>query len=140
MSTGTSIFTGAELRFLTTERLLGRLATIGRDGTPHITPVGVRLDPEEQVIEVRGRNLHATKKFKDAARNPRVAIVIDEVLPPWRPRGIEIRGRAEVVSLPKPVIRIHPDRIVGWGLDDERLGVVNARDVEAPGAGVRRVG
>jgi hypothetical protein len=30
---------------------------------------------------------------------------------------VEIRGRAEVVSSPRPLIRIHPERIVSWGLD-----------------------
>lgn len=140
MTTGPSIFTEAERRFLATERLLGRLATVGRDGTPHIAPVGFRFDPATGVIEVRGRNLEATKKFKDVVRYPRVAIVMDDVLPPWRPRGIEVRGRAEAIREPKPVIRIHPERVVGWGLDDDRLGRVNARDVEARAPEVRKAG
>ena len=39
---------------------------------------------------------------------------------PWRPRGIEIRGRGEAIALPTPLIRIHPERIVTWGLDAGR--------------------
>jgi pyridoxamine 5'-phosphate oxidase family protein len=35
---------------------------------------------------------------------------------PWRPRGVEVRGRAEALSKPRQTIRIHPDRIVSWGL------------------------
>lgn len=35
---------------------------------------------------------------------------------PWRPRGVEVRGRAEALEAPVPQIRIHPDRIVSWGL------------------------
>ena len=34
-----------------------------------------------------------------------------------RPRGIEIRGRGEAIALPTPLIRIHPERIVSWGID-----------------------
>ena len=35
-----SAFTDAELAFLIGERRLARLATVGRDGTPHVVPVG----------------------------------------------------------------------------------------------------
>jgi pyridoxamine 5'-phosphate oxidase family protein len=51
------------------------------------------------------------------ARTGRAAIVIDDVRPPWRPRGVEVRGRAEAIVEP-PMIRIHAERIVSWGLDD----------------------
>ena len=54
--------------------------------------------------------------------------MVDDVLPPWQPRGIEIRGHAEAVAGPRPRIRIHPERIVGWGLDDPGRGR-NACDV-----------
>jgi len=30
---------------------------------------------------------------------------------------IEIRGRAEAIGGPEPRIRLHPERIIGWGLD-----------------------
>ncbi|MGH2749626.1 MAG: PPOX class F420-dependent oxidoreductase [Actinomycetota bacterium] len=129
-----SLFTDAEIAYMTTERLLGRIATVGRDGTPHIAPVGWSLNREHEVIEIGGHNLAATKKYKDIARSERAAIVIDDVLPPWRPRGIEIRGRAEAVERPEPLIRIHPERIVAWGLDDTGSGSRNARDaVSEPG-------
>jgi pyridoxamine 5'-phosphate oxidase family protein len=122
------IFTDAERTYLQTsgrlewggsERLLARLATVGPDGTPHVTPVGMwALDPDTEVIEVAGTNLAATKKFRDIARTHRAAIVIDDVLPPFHPRGVEIRGRADAITDPQPRIRIHPERIIGWGLDD----------------------
>jgi pyridoxamine 5'-phosphate oxidase family protein len=127
-----SLFTEAELTYLRGERRLARVATVGPDGTPHVTPVGMwELDPDRQVIEVTGHDFAATKKFRDVARTRRAAIVIDDVLPPWRPRGIEIRGRAEAVTDPRPCIRVYPERIVGWGLDDTEHGARNARDVPA---------
>jgi len=86
------------------------------------------LDPNAETIEVSGRDLAATKKFRDIARTGRAAIVIDDMVPePWQPRGVEIRGRAEAVTGPQPRIRIHPQRIVGWGLDDPNRR--NARNV-----------
>ena len=62
-----SLFT-EEITYLTTERLLGRIATVGPDGMPHIAPVGWRLDEHGEVVEVGRDNLAATKKFKDVAR------------------------------------------------------------------------
>jgi pyridoxamine 5'-phosphate oxidase family protein len=124
-----SVFTPAELAFLQGERRLAHLATVGPDGTPHITPVGMwSLDPDRVVIEVTGHNFAATKKFRDVARSGRAAIVVDEVLPPFRPRGIELRGAADAIDDDRPRILIHPRRIVAWGLDDTGQGR-NARDV-----------
>jgi pyridoxamine 5'-phosphate oxidase family protein len=123
-----SVFTTAELAFLREHRLLGRLATVGADGTPHVAPVGWSLDDDATVIEISGRDFAATKKFRDVTRSGRAAIVIDEVLPPWQPRGIEIRGQAEAVPAPVPLIRIHPARIVSWGFD----GATGGRSIPNP--------
>jgi pyridoxamine 5'-phosphate oxidase family protein len=118
-----SVFTQAELAYLRGERRLAHLATVGGDGTPHVTPVGMwSVDPDSGVVEVTGHDFAATKKFRDVARSHRAAIVVDDVLPPWQPRGVEIRGHAEAVSEPKPAIRIHPERIIAWGLDDDSHG------------------
>jgi pyridoxamine 5'-phosphate oxidase family protein len=112
-------FTEAELGYLTGERRLGRIATVGPDGTPHVVPVGWSFNREQDAIEVGGHDFATTKKFRDAQRSGRASIVIDDLasVEPWRPRGIEVRGRAEVVETPLPLIRIHPERIVSWGID-----------------------
>ncbi len=101
------------------ERRLGRLATVGRDGTPHVTPVGWQYDADTDTIVVSGRNFAASKKFRDVARSERAAIVVDDLAStdPWRPRGIEVRGRAEAIAEPDPLIRIHLDRVISWGLE-----------------------
>lgn len=122
-----SVYTAAERAYLEGERRLARLATVGPDGTPHVAPVGWSLDGD--VVEVRGHALAETKKFRDVARMGRAAIVIDDVLPPWQPRGVEVRGRAAALDGPDPRIRIHPERVVGWGLDDTRMGQHHARTV-----------
>jgi pyridoxamine 5'-phosphate oxidase family protein len=127
-----SNFTDAELDFLRSgERRLARIATIGPDGTPHATPVGYGYEPEIDGIEVGGMDLAATKKYRDLSRNPRVAIVVDEVLPPWQPRGIEVRGHAELIAVGQSgaAIRIHPERIVSWGLESSELEHRHARNV-----------
>jgi len=117
-----SAFSHAELAYLIGERHLGRLATVGADGMPHVTPVGWSYNPEHDSIDVGGRDPARTKKFRDVARTGRAAIVVDEVLPPWRPRGVEVRGRAEAIESPAPLIRIHPGRVVSWGMDEMNRG------------------
>ena len=113
-----SAFTGEELRYLTGERRLARLATVGKDGTPHVTPVGWTYNTELGTIDIGGHDMANTKKYRDVRRTGRAAVVIDDVLPPWRPRGIEVRGRAEAINGERPLIRIHPERIVSWGISD----------------------
>jgi pyridoxamine 5'-phosphate oxidase family protein len=70
-------------------------------------------------IDITGHELERSKKFRDVARTGRAAIVIDDLAStdPWRPRAVEVRGRAEAIALPTPLIRIHPERIVSWGLE-----------------------
>lgn len=112
-----SAFSQPELDYLLGERRLARVATVAADGTPHVTPVGWSLDPDLGVIEVSGRDFAATKKFRDVAATGTAAIVIDDVVPPWQPRAVSIRGRAEAISDDDGArIRIHPDRVVSWGL------------------------
>ncbi len=114
-----SVFTESELRYLAGGRQLGRLATVGADGTPHVVPVAWIYNAARDTIDIGGYELERTKKFRDIARSGRAAIVIDDLQSsdPWRPRGVEVRGRAEAITLPTPLIRIHPERIVSWGLE-----------------------
>jgi pyridoxamine 5'-phosphate oxidase family protein len=117
-----SVFTEAELGYLTGGRRLGRLATVGPDGTPHVVPVGWIYNAARDAIDVGGYELEKSKKFRDVARTSRAAIVIDDLesVDPWRPRAIEVRGRAEAVAMPTPLIRIYPERIISWGLGPGR--------------------
>jgi pyridoxamine 5'-phosphate oxidase family protein len=119
-----SAFSEAELEYLLGERRLGRVATVGADGTPHVVPVGWRYNGEHDSIDVAGREFERTKKFRDVKRSGRAAIVVDDLAStsPWRPRGVEVRGRAEAIDEPRPLIRVHPDRIVSWGIDPQREG------------------
>jgi len=125
-----SVFSEVELRYLTGGRLLGRLATVGADGTPHVVPVGWIYNAARDTIDIGGHELERSKKFRDVARDGRAAIVIDDLesTDPWRPRGIEVRGRAEAIAMPTPLISIHPERIVSWGLGHGRSARTVASD------------
>ena len=114
-----SAFTDAELAYLLGRRRLARIATVGKDGTPHVVPVGWSYNTVEDTIDITGHEFARTKKYRDVRRSGRAAIVIDDIasVNPWHVRGIEVRGRAEALEHPRPLIRIHPERIVSWGLD-----------------------
>lgn len=122
-------FTHDELEYLQSG-LLGRLATVGGDGTPHIAPVGMfSHNAELDTIDIDGHDMANTKKFRDVGRSGCAAFVADDILrQPWRPRGIEVRGRAEAVDGERPRIRIHPERIVSWGIPGQHER--NARSIE----------
>ena len=127
-----SVFSQAELDYLHGQRLLGRMATVGADGTPHVAPVGWAHNAELDTIDVTGHGLEKTKTFRDVERTGRAAIVIDDLasVSPWRPRAIEVRGLAEALRTSEALIRIHPERIVCWGLGPGR----NARTAARPAA------
>ncbi|HEY5318494.1 MAG TPA: PPOX class F420-dependent oxidoreductase [Solirubrobacteraceae bacterium] len=124
-----SVFTEAELRYMTGGRQLGRIATVGADGTPHVVPVAWIYNAARDAIDVGGHDLERSKKFRDIARSGRAAIVIDDLasVDPWLPRAIEVRGRAEAIALPTPLIRIYPERIISWGLGRGRSARTVAR-------------
>jgi pyridoxamine 5'-phosphate oxidase family protein len=113
-----SAFSDEELAYLLQERRLGRIATVGAEGTPHVVPVGWSYNAEHDAIDVGGHEFARTKKFRDVKRSGRAAIVVDDLesTDPWRPRGVEVRGRAEAIDGPRPLIRVRPDCVVSWGL------------------------
>ncbi|WP_205745838.1 PPOX class F420-dependent oxidoreductase [Egibacter rhizosphaerae] len=123
------VFTDAELEYLHGDRRLGRIATVGPDGTPHVVPTGWTHNSDLDTLDFEGMDLPSTKKFRDVARTGRAAVVIDDVLPPWQPRGVEVRGRAEALTEPSALIRLYPERVVSWGIEDSRMGVRHARTV-----------
>jgi pyridoxamine 5'-phosphate oxidase family protein len=81
----------------------------------------VKYSVLDDIIDVTGRECAGSMTYGGVARAAaQAAIVIDDLASadPWRPRGIEIRGRAETVTEPQELIRIHPDRVIAWGLDE----------------------
>jgi pyridoxamine 5'-phosphate oxidase family protein len=121
-----SVFTDAEIEYLTSQPL-GRFATAGVDGKPHVVPVGLHYNAEHETIDVGGYNFGAHKKYRDVQANPWVAIVVDDLVStdPWTVRMIEVRGRGEPLThgggalqdgFAEEMVRIHPVRIVTYGL------------------------
>ncbi|MFE0422977.1 PPOX class F420-dependent oxidoreductase [Streptomyces sp. NPDC058953] len=120
-------FTETERAYLATQRL-GRLATVDPKGQPQANPVGF-FPQEDGTILIGGYALATTKKWRNLQSNPKVALVVDDILSlrPWRVRGVEVRGEAELLTGPhdlgphfsQELIRIHPRKIHSWGLEQE---------------------
>jgi pyridoxamine 5'-phosphate oxidase family protein len=132
-----SKFTEAELEYLKTQRL-GRLATVNKNGEPQIAPVTFHYNAELDAIDIGGVNTGETQKYRNVGRNGLASFLIDDVVPPWKPRGIEIRGHAQAIpeggqalspQYSPELIRLTPTRIIFWDLtSDSRIHT--ARNVE----------
>lgn len=134
-----SVFTEAELAYLRSQRL-ARIATAAPDGQPHVVPVGFRYNDETDTIDIGGHVFVGRKKYRDVQRNPHVAVVIDDLasINPWKVRGIEVRGEAEILEsggeaighgFDPQIFRIRPRRVVSWGIDASDAFKANARNV-----------
>jgi len=120
-------FTPQEIEYLQGQRL-GRLATVNEKGDLHVVPVAFRYNPEHDTIDIGGHNIVSTKKYRDALSHGRVAFVVDDVLPPWKPRMVEVRGTVEAIpeggkeinpNFRPDILRITPTYIVSIGVNDD---------------------
>jgi len=92
-------------------------------GAPHVVPVGWTHNPDLGTIDITGTHFAATRKYRNVQANPRAAFVVDDVLPPFHPRCVMIQGTAQALDAAhatgtEAVIRIVPDKITSWGLDN----------------------
>jgi pyridoxamine 5'-phosphate oxidase family protein len=112
----------------------------------HVVPVGFILRTDQDVVDSGGLALTGSKTWRDLTATLRVALVVDDLesVDPWTPRGVEVRGRAElheaaaatsgrVSTGPGPVSI--PKRIIAWGVDGDLLDgptAVTSTDELAP--------
>ena len=67
------------------------LATVRRDGRPHVAPVWIALDDDDTVVFTTGAD---TVKGRAVRSEPQVAMCVDDDRPPFS--YVLIEGRAEV--------------------------------------------
>lgn len=99
------VFSPAELEFLRSQRI-GRFATVGPSGWPHVTPVMYAVDDEGGLeFDVDG------VKLRNLTADPRAAMVVDAMGPK---RGVAIQGHARLIAPERA--RLEPVRKFSWGL------------------------
>jgi len=109
-------FSDEEAEFISQSKL-ARLATSSSRNQPHVVPVAFEFDGQHFYFS--GWNLRQSLKFRNIEDNRKVALVIDDLasIRPWRPRGVEVRGRAEVEENDDGVyVKVTPERKISWGL------------------------
>jgi pyridoxamine 5'-phosphate oxidase family protein len=121
-------FTETEREYLRGQRL-GRLATVNQRGEPQNAPVGFQLRDDDS-IDIIGRALETTKKWRNVLARPAVAFVVDDVAGPgWKPRGVEIRGTALAITdgVERPTIRVTARQVIAWGIETDSYKASNRR-------------
>lgn len=119
--------TKAQIEYLGGQRL-GRIATTGADGKPHVVPTSFRYNGELGTLDVGGLHVATTKKYRDVQANPSAALVVDDLVStdPWTPRMLEVRGRAEAIThgganlgdgFGDSFIRIFPEKVNSFGIE-----------------------
>ncbi|MDP9237404.1 MAG: PPOX class F420-dependent oxidoreductase [Chloroflexota bacterium] len=130
------MFSERQLRFVEKPRI-GRLATVRRDGSPHVAPVWYRFDAGAfLVLTERG-----SQKHRNIERDPRVEFCIDDERPPYHTVLVHARvtveeapgrewrealaihylgeeaGRRYIAENMHPndvMLRIAPEKVTGW--------------------------
>jgi PPOX class probable F420-dependent enzyme len=71
----------------------GKIGTVRKDGSPHVAPVWFALDDDGRIVFTTGAT---TVKGHSLARDPRLAICVDDERPPFS--FVLVEGRAEIVD------------------------------------------
>lgn len=97
--------TPGELDFLRSQRI-GRLATVGPSGWPHVVPVMYALT-EEGAFEFDVDGV----KLRNLTSDPRAALVVDAMGPK---RGVAVQGTTQLIGPERA--RLTPAHKFSWGL------------------------
>ena len=99
------MFTAAELDFLRSQRI-GRFATVGPSGWPHVTPVMYTMNDDGSLdFDVDG------VKLRNLVVEPRAAMVVDAMGPK---RVVAMQGQVSLIAPDRA--RLKPVRKFAWGL------------------------
>ncbi len=120
----------AEVKYLRSQRL-ARIASVSPKGAPEVSPVGFEYDGKHFWVGSHAQSIFfRTRRYKNiTGGNNMVSMVIDDLesVNPWKPRGIKISGRAEVMEHDGifgkgSYLRIAPKLSVSWGIEKPKPG------------------
>ena len=122
-------YSAAEIEYLKSQRL-ARIATVSKRGQPEVVPVAFEFDGRYFYVGSHSQDTFLrTRKYKSVkAGNNQVGLVIDDLesVDPWKPRGVKLFGKAEVVERdgmfgPGKYLRITPQVSWSWGIPGLKL-------------------
>jgi PPOX class probable F420-dependent enzyme len=119
---------------------VGRLATVGRDGRPHLVPICFALDGDVlySAVDEKPKRSQLLKRLENIRSHPQVAVIVDHYEEDWsRLWWVRLDGKAEVLESGDerehalallrskyeqyraqpptgPVIAVRVERLTGW--------------------------
>lgn len=105
------------LRNLCSSSTSSRISLGSWDSSPHVVPVGFRVDADSGAIEVGGHGLSRSKKWRDLPANPKVALVIDDLA---KHTTVDSVGRQNSIWVMRLALWAHTAKLVltcGLSLD-----------------------
>jgi pyridoxamine 5'-phosphate oxidase family protein len=123
------LLTAKEKQYLRTQQI-GRLATSGKTGVPHVVPTGFQLDPDTESIKIGGHAYRGQDRLyiRHLKVNPHAAFVVDDLVtePTWAPRGVTLKGSVRIhetggeslgPGFGARWIELVPNWVASWGID-----------------------
>jgi PPOX class probable F420-dependent enzyme len=124
--------TKAEYReFLLRGTKTGKLATVRRDGRPHVVPIWYDLDGDTLVFTTGGESV----KYKSMKRDPRVSLTVDDQTPPYS--YVMIEGTVSFPEDPGELLR-WATRIGGRYMGEDQAEAYGKRN-STPGEVIVRI-
>lgn len=109
----------------------GKLATVRKDGRPHVVPIWFYLDGDTIIFTTGGESV----KFKNLKRDPRVCLAVDDQTPPYS--YVMIEGTVSFSEEPDELL-YWATRIGGRYMGDDRAEAYGKRN-SAPGEVLVRI-
>lgn len=91
------------LEFLSTGSKVLQVATIGKDGMPHLAPMWYVMDGDR----IAFRSFTKSQKIVNLMRDPRLSVLTEEGDAYAKLRGVSIRANAELVTDPDYIVEIY---------------------------------
>ena len=85
---------------------VARLATVGREGRPHVVPICFVLDGETlyTAVDEKPKRTRQLKRLENIEANPHVEVLIDHYEDDWSKLWwVRLRGTARIVEDPRAV-------------------------------------
>ena len=120
--------TDAEIEGFLAANLKVQVASLGKEGEPHLSTLFYVVQQGRIAFWTYGRS----QKIRNLERDPRVSALVEDGTDYFELRGVSISGRAEIVRDPEGVWEIGSGvatRMVG-AQDFEELGEIGRAEVE----------
>ena len=115
------------LEFLSEGRKVLQVATIGKDGMPHLAPMWYVMDGDRIVF----RSFTKSQKIVNLLRDPRLSVLTEEGDSYAELRGLSIRANAELISDPSYIVETYRKLAAKYSFFDDGPTDVPADVAEA---------